>query len=158
PERLAFRASREVRRTVIGVITGHLKDGAAVSWQGLTFDFTDVVFDGGDFNGARFSGGTVYFTGAEFSGRVSFGGAQFSGGGVYFSFANFSGGAVSFGLARFSGGTVYFTGAEFSGRVSFGGAQFSGGEVDFSHALDWSVAPRFTWTEPPPGVKLPNRK
>jgi hypothetical protein len=34
PERLAFRASREVRLTVISVITAHLKDDAAVSWQG----------------------------------------------------------------------------------------------------------------------------
>src|SRR5215470_15252787 len=31
-ERLAFRASREVRHTVIRVITAHLKDSAAVSW------------------------------------------------------------------------------------------------------------------------------
>jgi uncharacterized protein YjbI with pentapeptide repeats len=230
PERLAFRASLEVRHTLIRVIAGRLKDGAAVSWQGLDFDFTGVIFDGGDFTGARFSGGTVFFTGAEFSGQVSFGGAQFSGGkvdfsfavfsggrvqftgavfsggrvqftgavfsggeveftgavfsggeveftgamfsgsrvnfrgahfsggGIYFGFAKFSGGAVSFGVARFSGGTVFFTGAEFSGQVSFGGAQFSGGRVDFSHALDWSVAPRFTWTDPPPGVELPNRK
>jgi hypothetical protein len=36
PERLAFRASREVRHTVIRVITAHLKNGAAVSWQGRT--------------------------------------------------------------------------------------------------------------------------
>ena len=33
PERLAFRASREVRHTVIRVITAHLKEGAAKSWQ-----------------------------------------------------------------------------------------------------------------------------
>ena len=49
PERLAFDASREVRHTVIRVITAHLKAGAAVSWQGLSFDFTGVVFDGGNF-------------------------------------------------------------------------------------------------------------
>ena len=59
PERLAFRASREVRHTVIRVITAHLKDDAAVSWQGLNFDFTGTVFDGGDFAGAVFSGGKV---------------------------------------------------------------------------------------------------
>jgi len=64
PDRLDFRASREVRHTVIRVVTAHLKDGAAVSWQGLNFDFTGAVFDGGDFNGARFSGGTVYFRSA----------------------------------------------------------------------------------------------
>jgi dsDNA-binding SOS-regulon protein len=68
PERLSFRTIREVRHTVIRVITAHLKDDAAVSWQGLNFAFWGVVFDGGDFRGAEFSGGTVSFLGAEFSG------------------------------------------------------------------------------------------
>jgi len=68
PQRLAFRASREVRHTVIRVINAHLTDGAAVSWRGLNFDFTGVVFDGGSFARAEFSGGTVDFSGAEFSG------------------------------------------------------------------------------------------
>jgi hypothetical protein len=82
PERLAFRASREVRHTVIRVITAHLQDGAADarSWQGLDLDFTGVVFDGGDFSGAKFSGGAVSFHGAGFSGgEVLFVGAGFSG-------------------------------------------------------------------------------
>ena len=65
----AFRASREVRHTVIRVITAHLRDDAAVSWQGLDFDFTGAVFDGGDFGRAKFSGGAVCFDGAKFSGR-----------------------------------------------------------------------------------------
>ena len=74
PERFAFRASREVRHTVIRVITAHLRGDATVSWQGLDFDFTGVVFDGGGFVGAKFSGGTGCFTGAEFSGgQVDFG-------------------------------------------------------------------------------------
>ena len=51
-----------------------------MSWQGLNFDFTGVVFDGGDFTAARFSGGIVLFDAAEFSGgEVNFG-AAFSGG------------------------------------------------------------------------------
>jgi hypothetical protein len=79
PARLAFRASREVRHTVIRVITAHLSGGATVSWQGLNFDFT----------GAEFSGGTV-----------DFGGAQFSGGAVDFSRVQFSGGAVDFAKAE----------------------------------------------------------
>jgi hypothetical protein len=58
-ERIAFEASCEVRQTLIRVITVHLKDGAAVSWQGRNFDFTGIVFDGGSFEGADFSGGTV---------------------------------------------------------------------------------------------------
>jgi hypothetical protein len=78
PERLGFRASREVRQTVIRVITAHLREGAAVSWQGLNFDFTGVVFDDGDFSEAKFSGGTVNFTDAKFSsGTIDFGDAQF---------------------------------------------------------------------------------
>ena len=109
PERGPFEAIREIRHTVIQVITAHLKDDAAVSWQGLDFDFTGVVFDGGDFSGAVFNGGTVSF-----------------------DFAVFSGGLVGFAGAVFSGGTVSFTGAKFSGgTVSFTGAKFSGGQVDF---------------------------
>ena len=87
-ERFEFRGRREVRHTVIRTITAHLKLDAAdpKSWQGLNFDFTGVVFDGGDFSGARFSGGRVTFSGAEFSGgEVTFYGAQFSGGTVDFS-------------------------------------------------------------------------
>ena len=85
-ERTAYRANREVRHTIIRLIGAHLRPGAAVSWQGLNFDFTGVVFDGGDFSGARFSGGIVLFTGAVFSGgKVSFGGAVFSGGAVGFA-------------------------------------------------------------------------
>jgi hypothetical protein len=160
-EQRAFQASREVRQTVIQVITAHLKDGAAVSWQGLNFDFTGVAFDGGDFSGAVFSGGTVNFTGAVFSGgTVKFNGARFSGGRVNFIGTEFSGGTVNFNGARFSGGTVNFTGAVFSGgRVYFNYAVFSGGKVDFSDASDWSVPPEFPWTDTPPaGVKLPKGK
>ena len=148
-EQLAFRGNREVRHTVIRVITAHLKDGAAVSWQGLNFDFAGVVFDGGDFNDAifsdgeisfryaEFSGGTVDLGGAEFSGgKADFDGAKFSSGTVVFEHAKFSGGRVSFHHAEFSGGKVYFGGAQFSGgKVYFGGAQFSGGKVYFGGAL-----------------------
>ena len=136
PQRLAFQAIREVRHTVIRVVTAHLRENAAVSWQGLNFDFTGVVFDGGDFRGARFSGGTVDFDGARFSGgTVHFDGARFSGGMVHFTGARFSGGTVYFGGARFSGGMVYFGGARFSGgEVDFGGAQFSSGTVHFGGA------------------------
>ena len=135
-ERTAYRANWEVRHTIIRLVGTHLRPGAAVSWQGLSFDFTGVVFDGGDFAGARFPSGIVLFTAARFSGgRVDFGGAEFSGGTVSFGGAEFSGGTVSFGGAEFSGGRVSFGGAEFSGgTVSFGGAEFSGGTVNFGGA------------------------
>src|SRR5215467_1902260 len=78
-KRLAFQASREVRHTVIRVITAHLNGTAPVSWCGLNFDFTGVVFDGGNFTGATFSGETINFTGATFSSAtVDFTGATFS--------------------------------------------------------------------------------
>jgi hypothetical protein len=156
----AYRASREVRHTIIRLIGAHLRPRAAVSWQGLNFDFTGVVFDGGDFTAARFSGGIVLFKDAMFSGgQVSFDWAMFSVGQVVFDGAEFSGGQVSFDRATFSGGQVGFDGAEFSGgevvfdratfsdgrvvfhratfsdgRVSFDLAEFSGGEVVFAHA------------------------
>lgn len=130
PKRLDFRAGREVRHTAIRVITAHLKADAAVPWHGLNFDFTRVVFDGGDFRGARFSGDDVSFRGARFSG-----GAEFSGDAVDFRGAEFSGRRISFGGARFSSGWVGFRGARFSGgEVSFRGAQFSGSDVYFRDA------------------------
>ena len=177
---LAFRASREVRHTVIRVIAAHLRDDAEddepPSWHGLNFDFTGVAFDGGDFRrarfsrgtvdfaAARFSGGRVYFRHARFSGgtvgfrrarfsgaTVDFVSARFSGGRVDFGGAQFSGGRVDFGGAQFSGGTVDFAGAQFSGgTVDFAGAQFSGGTVDFSNADSWSSKPAFPWTGTPP--------
>jgi len=147
-QRLAFQATREVRHTVIRVVTAHLDKDAAVSWQGMNFNFTGVVFDGGDFSHAVFSGGTVSFADAVFSGgvvgfeRAEFSGgtvtfyrAQFSGGTVNFYRAKFSGGTVDFSSAQFSGGWVGFEAAEFSGgTVSFYSAQFFGGTVDFSSA------------------------
>jgi len=168
PERLDFHGGREVRHTVIRVITAHLQVGMAeaMSWRGLTLDFTGAVFDGGDFRGAVFSGGTVNFNGAEFSGgEVNFTHADFSGSTVNFG-AGFSGGAVTFPLAEFSGGTVDFGHAEFSGSlVSFPGAQFPGGTVDFScvtvssdrGALPWTGALSSWAGAPPPGVKLPRK-
>ena len=96
-KRLAFQASGEVRHTVIRVIAAHLNGTAPGSWCGLNFDFAGAVFDGDDFRGAKFPGGTVNFAGAEFSGgEVDFGGAEFSGGTVGFAGAGFSGGTVGF--------------------------------------------------------------
>jgi uncharacterized protein YjbI with pentapeptide repeats len=137
-DRAAYRANREVRHTIIRLIRDHLLPDAdaAVSWQGLNLDFTGVVFDGGDFAGARFSDGIVRFGGASFvSGEVSFGRARFSGGTVDFGGAGFSGGTVDFVFAGFSGSKVNFGRAKFSGsKVNFGRAEFSGAEVIFSGA------------------------
>ena len=133
-ERTAYRANWEVRHTIIRLVGAHLRPGAAVSWQGLNFDFTGVVFDGGDFAGARFPSGIVLFTAA-----------RFSGGQVDFVGAEFSGGTVIFGHAKFSGSTVNFSSAEFSGST-----------VNFAEVRHWSHPPTFSWDhKPPTGVVLP---
>jgi uncharacterized protein YjbI with pentapeptide repeats len=162
-KRLSWQANREVRHTVIRVIRDHLQEavsGSATSWEGCNFDFTGTVFDGGSFSGARFTGGTVNFSFAAFTGdaiaarstdptlvSVDFTGAQFNGATVHFTHTKFTDGEVDFSRARFSGGTVHFTHAEFDGSaVDFSQAQFTGstvtfglarltdGEVDFSDA------------------------
>ena len=165
-KRLALQASREVRHSVIRVIAAHLNGTAPVSWCGLNFDFAGVVFDGGDFSGAKFAGGTVNFARAEFSGgTITFAGAEFSGGTVTFAGAEFSGAKVNFFLAKFSGAKVDFAGAKFSGgTVGFGHVEFSGGPVNFSSAkfsgaevqfFDskfTSESPKLTGADPADGV------
>jgi len=143
---------REVRLTVIRLIRDHLQEDAHVSWGGRAFNFTDAIFDGGDFSGATFSGDTVTFSGATFNGgTVNFSGATFNGGTVLFLLATFSGGTVLFLLATFSGGRVDFSLATFSGgRVDFSGARFNGGRVDFSAVKDWT-APRRAYHPSPQG-------
>ncbi|MFE0105876.1 pentapeptide repeat-containing protein [Streptomyces sp. NPDC059009] len=137
--RHAYQALREVRHTVIRLVRDHLRlaAGHPHSWQGHDFDFTGVVFDGGDFSEAVFSGGKVSFGGAAFSGgEVNFGSAVFSGGEVSFREAAFSDGEVSFLGAKFSGATVHLLKAQFSGcGVSFLGAKFSGGTVFFTGSV-----------------------
>ncbi len=158
PQMLAFLADREVRHTVIRVITAHLVASAKIPWQGLNFDFTGTVFDAGSFGEAIFSGGTVNFSfatfwgglidfrSAKFSGAtVDFSFARFAGGEVCFSSAEFSGGTVSFGNAVFSAGGIDFTSAKFAGsEVYFNSAQFSGAAVNFSNATFSGGLPCFT--------------
>ncbi|MCX4546710.1 pentapeptide repeat-containing protein [Streptomyces sp. NBC_01565] len=158
PEAGAYKdGEREVRHTVIRVISNHLQRRAPISWAACDFDFTRATFDGGtlrgsgfqgtvDFSGAKFSGGMVDFSATEFSGgtvsfrdavfsggTVSFGGAWFSGGTADFSATVFSGSTVDFSYAEFRGDTGDFSGAKFSGgTVHFGGAKFSGGTIEFT--------------------------
>lgn len=155
-----WHGERQVRQTVVRVITAHLRAGATVSWQGHDFDFSGAVFDGADFTRVRISGGEVNFDDAQFVGGViDFSDAEFSGGTVNFRRAGFSGGTVNFRfvvfsgarmdfwLARFSGSKVDFYLAKFlgsvvsflhtgfaDGEVDFVGAEFSGGEVHLEHA------------------------
>lgn len=147
--RQALSAAREIRETVIRVITAHMRATAAISWQSLNLDFTGVRFDGGEFRGAIFGGGKVSFNGSVFvngtidfrgaviaAGKVDFSGAEFAGALVDFGDAEFRGGEVSFARARFTGGSVNFGGAVFSGsRVGFVGALLQAGDISFDGAV-----------------------
>ena len=122
---------------------GAVFSGGEVSFAGARFSSppgpaASMYRDVADFAEARFSGGTVHFSGADFyDGRVSFEHAAFSGGKVGFGYARFLGGNADFGEAAFSGGEVGFGDAEFGGgRVDFSGAVFSGGTVGFGYG--WS--------------------
>jgi hypothetical protein len=140
-DQLAYLANREVRHTAIRIISEHLRSAAPVPWQGLSLDFTGVVFDGGVFDRAEFTGRRVRFDRAEFRGEVSFKDARFSGGAVSFDDAKFSSGEADFTVAKFIGGTVSFDRAQFTGgKVSFYDARFSGAKVSFDNA-------RFTRSE-----------
>ncbi|MGD6749162.1 pentapeptide repeat-containing protein [Streptomyces sp. BH105] len=134
--RREYLAFREIRHTIIRLIRDHLRlaEDHPHSWQGHDFDFTDAVFDGGDFSKANFSGGTVTFVGSQFlHGVVSFSEARFSGARVDFIAANFSGVMTSFLHADFSGGAVTFMGSTFPGAtMNFSLARFAGGRVDFA--------------------------
>lgn len=162
-----------------GVITAHLKASAPISWQGLSLDFSGVVFDGGSFSGtdpshnyfdsAVFSGGVVSFEHAEFaSGTVAFNGAVFSGADVFYGWAKFTGARVWFNGAVFTAGMVRFLNVDVSGgEVHFGGAHFSGGHVlfdgfvgprgrvTFAGAADWSHPPDIRSTGSGPAIELP---
>jgi uncharacterized protein YjbI with pentapeptide repeats len=134
---LGYRANREVRRTIIQVITAHLREDAQESWQDCDLDFAGVVFDGGDFERARFTKGKVSFSRTRFSGgRVSFEEAVFGGSRVSFREAKFYGHSrVSFRNAQFTAGEVGFPDAEISGgQIYFPDARFSGGKVSFRRA------------------------
>ncbi|MGC4956741.1 pentapeptide repeat-containing protein [Actinomadura citrea] len=137
-----YRAARQVRHTVIRIIGDHLREGAAVSWQGHALDFTDVVFDGVDLHEAVFDGGTVSFRGVTFLDTTSFTGVRFERGTVDFSRARFGGDKADFGDASFKGGTVDFTGVAFErGEVTFSRSRFMGATVSFVEArFDCSVS------------------
>ncbi|MFD3486556.1 pentapeptide repeat-containing protein [Streptomyces sp. NPDC058665] len=131
----AYLSLRQVRHTVIRLIRDHLRHETdhSRSWQGHDFDFTDVVFDGGDLDGAVFSSGTLQFSNAVFStGAIDFDNTTFGGATVYFDNTTFDGANVTFRGATFSDGVVDFEGAAFNrDHVSFGAARFSGGKVSF---------------------------
>lgn len=133
----AKEGEREVRHTIIRVISAHLQDPhTPETWCGLDLDFTKAVFDGGDFSGAKFTGGWVNFHEATFTeGWVTFERAEFSDVRVDFH-SHFAGGTLLFLLTEFKQGCwVSFFDAELSdGQVQFTDSKFIGGSVDFNSA------------------------
>lgn len=125
---------REVRHTIIRIIGNRLNKANHTRWQGKDFDFTGVVFDGGDLRSAEFSGGFVSFLDAEFAdGVVDFTDAAFNGAMVVFTDARFTGGTADFFGADFNGSIVSFNNAKFTaGVVLFSAASFIKGRVDFN--------------------------
>jgi uncharacterized protein YjbI with pentapeptide repeats len=133
---------RMVRHTVIRVIANHLQAESPVSWHGHDFDFSDAVFDGGDFADCYFSNVSLDFTGALFiRGETSFIGSRFSDCEIKFDWAQFSGGHVNFSNCDILDGCgMSFIAADIGGgMISFGdaewiGSRLSGGSINFSAA------------------------
>ena len=139
---------REVRLTIIRIIRDHLQDPTdPTAWCDLDFDFTNTIFDGGDFAYAKFTESMVFFTDAEFAagetffddavfagGSVVFSRAKFSGGNVYFDGTKFAGGSVDFSDGKFADGEIFFGARFVGGKISFAGTEFAGGEVSFDGA------------------------
>ncbi|WP_280453675.1 pentapeptide repeat-containing protein [Nocardia brasiliensis] len=145
---------REVRVTIVRVISDHLRLTAEHSWSASDFDFRTAHLEDVDFSHVRFDGlarfnravltGAASFDKATFSGTTSFARAIFSHdasfdgvefiGDASFSNARFSQDAsftrtvfsrtASFNFAGFA--AAYFGHAVFSGETSFRGAIFSG--------------------------------
>ncbi|MRH92783.1 hypothetical protein GFY24_36110 [Nocardia sp. SYP-A9097] len=132
-EHIEYRQNdREVRQTIVRVITDHLRREAEYSWSTSDFDFRTAHLEDADFRAVRFSGAAL-FEGATFSGLTGltgltgFGGVRFSGN-ANFVAATFAA-TTSFGLAAFSG-PARFTYATFADRAAFDGVRFSG-STDF---------------------------
>lgn len=132
-EQTRFRPhDQHTRETIIRVIAQHLREDARVSWSDPDLDFTGAVFDYGDFSGAVFSGNVSFKEARFIGGRTSFREAHFADGVVRFSGAQFAGSLVDFQKSLFTGGTVYFISTKVSeGRINFARSVFSGGNVRF---------------------------
>jgi len=142
---------REVRQSMVRVITSHLRPSAVTDWSEMTFDFTGALLEDADFSNVTFSGEMTSFDDVTFSGRATwFERATFAGERTLFAGATFPGTTTFIG-ATFSG-TTTFIGATFSGTTtSFEGVTFSGEttpegafrDADFQHTAitDWGPVP-----------------
>jgi hypothetical protein len=168
---------REVRDTIVRVLSQHLVRTADTSWSGNDFDLTGVLFEDARFAGARFSGRHVWFDGAVFSGPktsfedvdfnaevVSFDGASFEFGAAFagvtfrarrasFDGAGFGGRETSFDDARFAGECVSLRRVCFSSQTtSFRKAVFKCLRASFDSPSEWKNV-EFDWDNPPSGTR-----
>jgi hypothetical protein len=166
---------REVRDTIVRVLSQRLSGTADTSWSGNDFDLTGVLFEDAWFAGARFSGRHVWFDGAVFSGPnasfedvefnsevVSFEGVSFESDATFagstfrarsasFDGAAFSGKDTSFDEARFAGEYVSFRRVGFSSeQTSFGSAVFKCLRASFDSPAAWKNV-EFDWDNPSSG-------
>jgi uncharacterized protein YjbI with pentapeptide repeats len=163
---------REVRKTIVRVVTRHLQRNADTSWSGNDFDFTGVLFEDASFEGATFGGRHVSFGGATFTGEktsfdratfnaetVSFAGAKFDSA-TSFAGATFRARHASFDTARFSGRDISFDGVRFAGeyvsfvrggftseKTSFKSARFKCLRASFDSPAEWKTV-EFDWDNP----------
>jgi len=99
---------REVRQTIVRIISAHLQPEAPINWSGHDYDFTGVLFEDASFAGAAFSGETTTFTRAKFSGQTTtFTGATFSGQTTTFDWAPFSSQTTRFGEPTFKAANLF---------------------------------------------------
>jgi hypothetical protein len=168
---------REVRDTIVRVLSQHLAGTADTSWSRNDFDLTGVSFENACFAGARFNGRHAWFDGAVFSGpntsfqkvefnaeAVSFDGASFESDASFagatfrtrsasFDGAAFSGKDTTFDHARFTGEYVSFRRVGFSSQTtSFGKAVFKCLRASFDAPTEWKNV-EFDWDDPPSGTK-----
>ncbi len=154
-EHIEYRQNdREVRATILRVITNRLRPHTEYSWSAHDFDFRNAYLEGVDFSNATFTGsaefsratfaGIAEFGDATFTRKAQFGGATFTSG-AWFQNATFSSGAWFHG-ATFTG-DVQFGEATFTRTAEFGEATFTGKiwfhYVTFAHSA-WFNSATFT--------------
>ena len=134
----AAHSDGEVRRTIARVLGEHLMgSGSTPSWSEFNFDLRGALFHDLSLEGAHFTGGSVIFDNAVFTGRLT----SFKG-------VHFSCDLASFDFAEFKAGTTLFEGAVFDSKsLRFGGTTFLGDSTVFDSAYFKSDAAWFGGTE-----------
>ncbi|MFI9412303.1 pentapeptide repeat-containing protein [Nocardia gamkensis] len=125
---------REVRATIVRVITDRLQRRAESNWSANDFDFRTAYLENVEFTEAIFSGttrfddatfdGTTSFLLATSNGLTSFDRATFNSDAMFIA-TTFAGSSTSFDRATFNGDAV-FGATAFIKKVSFAAATFTG--------------------------------